>query len=273
MNEYLFRYKIMNKKLKTLHILISIVILAILGILSLKIYSLNQNIQKLEYQVISLTQSDSEIEVPDNNLDSNICTKTVTELKDIHPIEGCNESNISIRDVSLDGKEIDIQAVFYLVNNNNFYSLELFFDAVKIQDPLFLEWISLGEDDMTPIWDTNHTHLLKINEDGETKLLGIYSIVAAQCDDEFLLILNNKGEVLFSEEMVEIIDVTFESEEINDTFMINQSVNGACLAVQCDDPQADEDTIVEETKIYEINDSLVKLIKTETSTYQDFCSD
>lgn len=273
MNEYLFIYKVMNKKLKTLHILISIVILTILGILSFKIYSLSQDIDELEHQITTLNQLNLEVEIPDNNVDSNICTTTVAELKDIHPIEGCNESDISIKSVSLDGKEIDIQAIFYLVNDNNFYTLELFFDEVKIEDPQFLEWISLGEDNMTPIWDTNSSHFLKVNEKEETKLLGIYSVVAAQCDDEFLIILNNQGEVLFSEERVNIIDVTFETEEINDTFTISQSVYGACLGVQCDDPEAEENTIVEKTEDYGIIDSLVQLTETKTITYDDYCSD
>jgi len=247
----------MTKKLKIVHILISFGLLGILSILCFIIYTLNQDINKLEDQINTLTQSDSQIDNFNSEENTCLCTKTVTQLKDIHPINGCNESDISLNDISLDGKDVDIQAIFSLIDSNDFYSLDLYINSQKVESELF----SPKENpDSLPsyIWNMDTLKFVTISEDENPTFIGIYSMVAGQAYDKFLLIVNNQGKSLLEIEFFEWNGTNLEEYDINNTFKIETK------------EEIEPNTGTLTTRTYIVKNGTLQLEKTENITYEDY---
>lgn len=213
---------------------------------------------------INDTEDFKEHEVNDTE-DRLECTLTVTNLNDIHPIEGCAESRLTIENLNLNKQEVTVTAIFTLINEDYFYSLRLSFNDQEVVSDFFTA--KEDENDLPSyIWTDDAINFFTISENGVPTLLAIHSRVAGQGQDEFLQVINSQGEVVLELKNIYLRDIDMDSNNIADRFSVRKS--DIHLPTPCD-ADLDPDTIIEEVTTYEVNNGVLKIIDKETFTYDD----
>ncbi len=223
------------------------------------VFELNRIYQSIEILNEENSQED-EINDTEDRLE---CTLTVTNLNDIHPIEGCAESRLTIENLNLNKQEVTVTAIFTLINEDYFYSLRLSFNDQEVVNDFFTA--KEDENDLPSyIWTDDAINFLTISENGVPTLLAIHSRVAGQGQDEFLQVINSQGEVVLELKNIYLRDM--DSNNIADRFSVRKS--DIHLPTPCD-ADLDPDTIIEEVTTYEVNNGVLKIIDKETFTYDD----
>jgi hypothetical protein len=218
------------------------------------------------YETIETLQDEnSKKDDVEDVIDFQECTLTVTDLNDIHPIEGCAESRLTIDALNLREKEVTVTAIFSVINEDDFYSLDLVIDNQEVESDFF-SGIDNDNDMPSYIWTDNAINFFTISENGVPTLLGINSLVAGQCNDEFLQVINSEGEIELEVAGINVEGFERDSNNIENTFKIRKSF--FCSPSPCD-ADLDPDTVIDETKIYELNNGELELIKEETFTYSE----
>ena len=97
-----------------------------------------------------------------------------------------------------------------------------------------------------------------ISEDENPTFIGIYSMVAGQAYDKFLLIVNNQGKSLLEIEFFEWNGTNLEEYDINNTFKIETK------------EEIEPNTGTLTTRTYIVKNGTLQLEKTENITYEDY---
>lgn len=271
-----------RKALLIFHGIFMLIVATIIGILLLKLYKCNQDINILEENqtVLENGKDDVNSDLPLNSEDFNNedgCTLSVNNLNEIHPIQGCTTSDVTLHNLLLNEKPVTIQAIFYSLDTDDFYSLDLYIDSKKVESDFYA---SKDDSNSLPsyIWRTDSIQFLTLLEDNEPSLLGVYSMVAGQAYDKFLLILNSQGESVLELEFFESNNFNSEIDSIENTFTVKNKGPKGYIEYCCTEENVEyckenndiyPDTIAISTKTYIINNGTLEIQKVDNLTYGD----
>ncbi len=240
-----------------------------------------------EYWNLDYTNTDSDLkEGSEDEKESEIvCTKNVNSLQELQPIEGCEVTDLTLKQFVLDGTPVEVRVVF---NNTDYsgddyyhYLLTMYIDGKEIKD-IFLE----REEYTGTFIATNSGELmfLEVKEKGKTKFLGIVDIEPGPDGPySWFEVFNKEGERVFKsdEEVGFTTWVVYDEElgEINDSFVLFQG--HLAFPPNCNPEEVEEDkeyfeenyydTLSSESSTYEIREGQIIFVKKEVETYREYC--
>ena len=179
-----------------------------------------------------------------------LCVKNVNNLNEIKPISNCITSNITLDKVEIAGVNVKVKAIIKSVDEYS-YNLELYLNDTKIEEDYFTN-LNKGIANIS---------FKTITENDKVVALVLLANDMAQCRNQYLTIISNSGQILFSAEKV---DVTFDDNE----FKIVES--NYCMP-PCEEKDLWED-IYMITKDYQLVNGKVELLATKTDYVKNVCS-
>lgn len=291
-------------KIRSPYILIILVLIIILALCGIRIFQLNKDVYSYKTSLITCRKQvgrmkekcrfcnfpkSSNKNKPENNKSTVGCTKIVNSYLDIHPIPKCNVTDLTLKQFEIDDTNIDIRAVFELVNDN-YYSLTLYLGEKEI-DNLFK--IDNYQRTCEPegcdgggyiIADYGEINFVKFKEDSKTKLLGVvYKDPGPNGYYYYLEVFNKEGNIVFSageSHDVHGVHPDINSGEINDSFEFQTvfvTSPPACTPEEYNFPDGNKDiesyftSPYQEKKTYEIQADKIVLVDTKLYTYNDYC--
>jgi hypothetical protein len=254
-----------KKKLILIHSITLILVLLTIYLLARWAISLKQESQILNRQIDTL-QTSLELEKEKDNIQ---CTISVDTLDEIYPIDTCDISDITLKQIYINNESVKIRAVFTKLDNGS-HKLNMYLNDKEIESNIFSDEENPSLDTRT-LTGSKPIRLLTLKEKGVPKLLAVFGVLAAQNEPQAIVIFNTKGEILFSEESVTIYDTPItlsDTNSINNSFKISEQKDP--FPTDCDD--VDGGRILSENKSYEIVDGEIKLTGTQIVTYTDYCA-
>ncbi len=182
-----------------------------------------------------------------NNTENNNCAKTISNLSNEVVNNSCSEYHFNVSDSNL-----DVKASLTSYDSSDHYTLKLTINDKEVTTDFFTN------KDKKAIFNsvllTTYQNYVIVKSD-----------MGAEWNGQYVAVINNNGDVLFTYEAGEI---GISNDTLNIT-KVKQLTSG--VECKCDKTDSDNSTIIRTLYTYQIKDNKVTLQNTKDTTCADEC--